>query len=57
MFTIKVLSLSFKKKTILFTNSTPNPGTLRHKSKTFVWYLYAGNHKTLLKEIKNDLNK
>ena len=23
----------------------------------YVWYLYAGNHKTLLKEIKNDLNK
>lgn len=51
MFTIKVLSLSFKKKTILFTNSTPNPGTLWHKSKTFVWYLYAGNYKRVM--IKN----
>lgn len=51
MFAIKVLSLSFKKKTILFTNSTPNPGTLWHKSKTFVWYLYAGNYKRVM--IKN----
>ena len=45
MFAIKVISSSFKKNTILFTNSTPNPGTIWHKSKTFVWYLYAGPYK------------
>ena len=58
MFAIKVICLSFKKNTILFMNSTPNPGILGHKSKTFVWYLCAGNYKrVMIKKIKESINK